>query len=103
MTEEKKEQKNNDIEKNKTQAFISYFWVFSLYVYLTNKKSKFAQFHAKQGLVVFVLSFLSIVPFFGWILSLVLLIFSIVAMMKAYNGEWYKIPFVYDLSKKIKF
>ena len=103
MTEEKKDYKNEDIEKNKTEAFLSYFWILSLYVYLVKKKSKFAQFHAKQGLVLFALSFATIVPFFGQLFGLVLLVVSVVGMIKAYNGEWYKIPFVYDLSKKIKF
>ena len=100
---EKKEIKNEDIEKNKTEAMLSYFWIVSLYVYLTKKKSKFAQFHAKQGLVLVALSFATIVPFFGQLFGLVLLVVSIAGMVKAYNGGWYKIPVVYDLSKKIKF
>jgi len=104
MTNEKKENlKDNDVEKNRIDAFLSYFWVASLYFYLIRKKSKFVQFHAKQGLILFILSFATIVPFFGQIFILVLLVVSIVAMIKARNGEWYKIPFVYELSKKINF
>ncbi|MDA3840065.1 MAG: hypothetical protein PF572_03165 [Patescibacteria group bacterium] len=103
MTNEKQDLENKDIEKNKTEAFLSYFWIVSLYVYLTKKKSKFAQFHAKQGLILFFLSFATVVPFWGQLFGLVLLIVSIVGIMKAYNGEWYKIPVVYELSKKINF
>ena len=103
MSEEQKELKNEDIEKNKTEAFLSYFWIISLYFYLSKKKSKFVQFHAKQGIVLFLLSFATIVPFFGQLFALLLVVISIVAMIRAYNGEWYKIPVIYDLSKKIKF
>ncbi len=97
------EEKNMDIEKNRTEAMLSYFWVVSLYIYLVKKKSKFAQFHAKQGLVLFALSFATIVPFFGQLLLLLLMVFSVAGIAKAHNGEWYKIPFIYELSKKINF
>lgn len=103
MTEEQNNQSlNPDIEKNKTIAAGGYLWILCLIPLLIKQKSKFAQFHAKQGLVLFGLSFATIVPFFGQILLLVLIIVSATAAVKAYNGEWWKIPFVYDLSKKIK-
>ncbi len=103
MSEKKDKKIDSDVEKNKTEAMLSYFWVISLYFYLTKKKSKFVQFHAKQGIILFLLSFATIVPIFGQLFALVLTLVSIVAMIKAYSGEWYKIPFVYDLSKSIKF
>jgi len=103
MTEEQNNQSlNPDIEKNKSVAAAAYLWILCLIPLLTKQKSKYAQFHAKQGLVLFGLSFFTIVPFFGWILFLTLIIVSATAVIKAYNGEWWKIPFVYDLSKKIK-
>jgi len=93
---------DKDIEENKQVAAMSYLWILFLIPMLTKQKSKFAQFHAKQGLVLFLASLLTVIPFFGWILSLVLIVVSIMGLMKAYNGEWWKMPFVYDLSKKIK-
>ncbi|PLX20440.1 hypothetical protein C0584_05885 [Candidatus Parcubacteria bacterium] len=103
MTEEKKEVLDQDIEKTKTMAMISYFWIASIYVYLFKKKSKFSQFHSKQGVVLFLLSFATVVPGFGQLLSLVIMFAMVWGAIKAYNGEWFKLPFVYDLSKKVKF
>jgi len=103
MSKEKETRRDNEIEKNKTDAFLSYFWVISLYFYLVKKKSKFVQFHAKQGVVLFLLSFAVVVPVLGQLFSILLFVVSVVAMIKAYNGEWYKIPYIYDFSKKIKF
>lgn len=103
MTEETNNKPlDQDVESNKSMAAMGYMWILCLVPLLTKQKSKFAQFHAKQGLVLFGLSFATIVPFFGQILLLVLIIVSATALIKAYNGEWWKVPFVYDLSKKIK-
>lgn len=103
MTEEKKDQSLSDIEKNKFYAALSYFWILSVYVYLIKRKSKFAQFHAKQGIVLFLASLVTFVPVFGQLLGLAILVFSVVGIVKANNGEWFKLPFVYELSKKVKF
>jgi len=106
MTEEKKQPtKDKDVEENKMVAALSYLWILCLVPLLSKKDSKFAQFHAKQGLILFIVElFAGLViwfPFFGQLFALVLLIVSIIGIIKAYNGEWWKVPFVYDLSKKI--
>lgn len=84
-------------------AAISYLWLLSIVFYVLKKDDAFVQFHAKQGIVIFGLSLLGMIPFLGfpiWLLSLVLVI---VGALKAYQGVKYRIPFIADLADKITF
>ncbi len=98
--EQNKKTDNKDVEQNKTIAMLSYLWILFLIPLLTAKESKFAQFHAKQGLVLFIISLATPFPVLGQILGLVLTVVCIIGIIKTLNGEWWKIPVVYDLSKK---
>ena len=97
--------KDPDVEANKGMAALSYVWVLCLIPLLGKKDSKFAQFHAKQGLVLFIIDIVAglifWLPIFGQLLIIALVVISIVGVIKAFNGQWWKIPYVYDLSKKI--
>ncbi|MFH0955918.1 MAG: hypothetical protein V1801_01735 [Candidatus Falkowbacteria bacterium] len=90
-----------DIEKNKTVAALSYVWILFLIPLLGKKNSKFCQFHAKQGLILCLLSFLSWFPLIGWLLGLAIIVIAIMGILKCLEGAWWKIPYIYDLSKKI--
>ena len=98
--------KDWDIEQNKNIAALSYVWVLCLVPLLGKRNSEFAQFHAKQGLVIFILEvivgLLIWFPVFGQLGMLVLIIVSVLGIVKAVNGEWWEIPYIYDWSKKIK-
>jgi uncharacterized membrane protein len=97
------------VEANKLVAALSYVWILFLIPLLLKRNSKFTQFHAKQGLVLFVLevivSFVNIVPVLGQIVwffaSIVFLVASIVGIIKTLNGEKWEMPYVYEWSKKI--
>jgi len=101
---------NPDINDNKLIAAMSYLWILCLVPLLTKKDSSFVQFHAKQGLTLFiaeiVVSMINIIPFLGWLIwffaSITFLIISIIGIIKALNGEEWKIPYIYDWSQKIK-
>lgn len=86
-------------------AALSYLWVISIIMLLTKKEDPFIQFHAKQGTVLFVATFIWIILLIGWILQpiVVFLVFiaSVVGFIKAYQGEKYKLPLVGDLAEKI--
>ena len=103
--ENKKTSKDLDVEINKNVAALSYVWILCLIPLLGKKKSEYAQFHAKQGLILFIAELiagvLSWFPVFGQLLVLVLLVVSIMGIVKTLNGEWWKIPFIYEWSKKI--
>ena len=94
-----------DVEENKLLAALSYVWILCLVPLLAKRESKFAQFHAKQGLVLFIIDLIASLffwfPLFGQLLMLLLLVVSILGIVKAYNGEWWKMPLVYEWSKKI--
>jgi len=92
---------NSDVEKNKGIAVLSYIWILCLVPLLGKKDSEFAQFHAKQGIILFIASLFTFVPFFGQLLMFVVIIISVIGIIKTHNGEKWKIPFIYELSKKI--
>ncbi len=105
MSEEKKKNIDKDIEENKIIAAIAYLGVLCLVPLLLKRNSKFAQFHGKQGLVLFivdiVLMFFAWIPLFGQLLMLLLMVVSIIGVVKTANGEWWKIPYLYEWSKKL--
>ena len=94
---------DKDIQENKIIAALAYLWVISIVVLLVKKDSKFAQFHAKQGLVLFLASIVSgFIPFIGWfILSPIIGIVALIGLIQALMGKYWKIPVVADLAEKI--
>lgn len=93
--------KDQDVENNKTVAALSYIWLLFLIPLILKRDSKFCQFHAKQGLILFILSFIAWFPVIGWLIGLAILVISVVGIIKALSGESWEIPYIYDLSKKI--
>jgi uncharacterized membrane protein len=95
-----------EIEPNRGLAALSYVWVLFLIPLLLKRDSKFVQFHAKQGLVLFVIEFIVSliiwIPLFGWVLMLAIIILAVAGIIKAYNGEYWKMPYIYKWSEKIK-
>jgi len=89
-----------DVQENKLIAALSYIGILCLIPLLAKKDSKFAQEHAKQGLVLliaFVILFvIGIVPILGWLIAffgdLILLIVALVAFIKCLMGEFWEIP-----------
>ncbi|MCH8049133.1 DUF4870 domain-containing protein [Patescibacteria group bacterium] len=102
-----------DIEENKVIAAIGYIFILCLVPLLFAKDSKFAQFHAKQGLALFIVDiiFLMInavigwIPIIGWFIALVLtavaVILSLTGLVKALAGEYWKLPLISDFAKKL--
>lgn len=106
-TEKKpKTSKDLDVEINKNVAAMSYLWILCLVPLLGKRDSKFAQFHAKQGLVLFGIELLASLfiwfPVFGQLFMLSLIVVSAMGIVKTLNGESWEIPFIHEWSKKIK-
>ncbi len=94
----------NDVEDNKIWAALSYISFISIVVLLAKKDSAFAQFHAKQATVLFVLSLiLWLVPIIGWMINLIVWAFAIVGLIQAAMGKWFKIPVVSQVAEKLNF
>ncbi len=111
-SEQKVQQFNQeDINKNKGITVLSYIGILCFIHLLANKDSKFAQAHAKQGLALFIVEVIvyivSIIPIIGWILgflaTILFIIVSIIGIVKVLNGEYWEIPLVSGLAKKLNF
>ena len=83
--------------------------ITGLVFYLIEKENKFVRFHAMQSIVTFGVLFvagivLAIIPVIGWALMPVLwvleLVLWIVLMIKAYQGELFKLPIAGDIAEK---
>ncbi|MFH1182803.1 MAG: DUF4870 domain-containing protein [Candidatus Moraniibacteriota bacterium] len=100
-----------DIEENKALTFLSYLGILALVPLLAKKDSKFAQYHAKQGLVLFVGWFViawiaGFIPFLGWFLivpavSILGIVLAIMGLINVANGEMKKLPVIGEFAKKI--
>jgi len=99
-----------DIDDSKAFAAIGYIGILCFVPLLLKKDSPYAQFHGKQGLVLFiaevVIFFINIIPVLGqlvWLFASVLfLILSIFGLLKAWNGESWELPVLGEYAKKIK-
>jgi uncharacterized membrane protein len=101
-----------DIEENKAITFLSYLGILALVPLLAKQDSKFAQFHAKQGIVLFVCWFVAswiagFIPMIGWFLiapavSILGIVLSIMGLMNVAKGENKELPIVGELVTKMK-
>lgn len=83
-------------------AALSYLWLLSVVMLLVKKDDAYVQFHAKQGVVLFVASMiLWFIPIIGWLLNILVFVAVILGAIKAYQGEKYEMPLVGELAKKI--
>ena len=100
-----------DIEENKALAAIGYLWILCFIPLFAKKESPFAQFHGKQGFLLFVISIglwvIGWFPFLGWLIlffgSILLVVLSIVGIIKALAGEYWEIPYIGQYAKKFNF
>jgi uncharacterized membrane protein len=97
-------------EQDKIMLILSYLGILSLIPLLTVKDSDFVKWHSKHGLVLGVgggiaASIIFAIPFLGWIVGCVLwvslLVVDIMSMVKALNGERWRIPVITDISEKL--
>jgi uncharacterized membrane protein len=99
-----------DIAENKIIAAIGYFGILFLIPFLAKKESPYAQFHAKQGMLLFfaevAVSFLAIIPIIGWFLIaplgyLALLVLSVIGIINALSGKAQQLPLLGQFADKI--
>jgi uncharacterized membrane protein len=102
--------------KPNVAALICYFgiWIAGIVFLILEKKNKFVRFHAAQSLVFF--GFVTILNgvlggffwnihfisgFLNGLIGLFAFAMWIVLMVKAYQGEWYKLPVAGDIAEGI--
>jgi uncharacterized membrane protein len=108
---------SNDISKNKTMAILSYISFLCIIPIIAAPESKYARFHANQGLVLFIgeialrvihsvlgttifnfIWFFSNMSYVFHIIGLIFIVCSIVGIVNAYNGTAKKIPVIGDIT-----
>jgi uncharacterized membrane protein len=90
-------------------------WVTGLIFFILEPKNKFVRFHAMQSIITFgafsvfwfVIGMFSLIPVLGiafsvinGILGLIALVLWIILMVKAYQGETFKLPIAGDIAEK---
>jgi uncharacterized membrane protein len=85
-------------------------WITGIIFFVLEQRNKFVRFHAAQSIVAFGTITVAGVLFglipvvggaFSSIIGIIGFIVWIIMMVKAYNGEWYKLPWAGDVAEKI--
>lgn len=97
---------SQDIADNKGTAALSYFFILVLIPLLAKPGSKFAQAHARQGLLLCIIeivaAFLFWIPVLGWLLALAILAAVICGIIQALSGKYSTLPLLGAYAEKIK-
>ncbi|TSD02230.1 MAG: hypothetical protein Athens071425_77 [Parcubacteria group bacterium Athens0714_25] len=101
---EPKKAESKDVQENKMIALLSYISILFLIPLLAKKDSVFCQFHAKQGLVLFLGELVGwlLYPFLGlgFLVHLAVLVLAIMGIINVLGGEMKKLPLVGDFADK---
>jgi fumarate reductase subunit D len=98
-----------EIQDGKFFAAIGYLNVLCFVPIYLKKGNKFAQFHGKQALVLFILEIaagiISIVPAIGDLISrfafVIFGILSLIGIIKVLMEEYWEMPVIYEISTRI--
>ena len=90
--------------QSKTVAIVSYItpigWIIAL-IMNQSKKTDLGSFHIRQALLLFIVWFvLSFVPVVGWLLNIVILVFIIMGLVYAAQGQKKEVPVLGSLAQK---
>ncbi len=98
-----------EIQEGKFFALISYISFLCIISLILKKENKFALYHAKHGLVLFVLEvaafIISVVPILGWLIwglgTVVFVCLSVWGILNAAMGKYNRVPLFSDIADKI--
>lgn len=100
---------NAEIQDAKFFAAVGYISVLCFVPLFLKKGNKFAQFHGKQALVLFILEaaagIIGIVPAIGDLVSrfafVIFGILSVIGIVKVLMEEYWEMPVVYEISTRV--
>jgi uncharacterized membrane protein len=100
---------DKEIGEGKIFALISYLGILSVVTLLLKRENKFALFHAKQGLVIFICEMgallVNVIPVLGqlvWVLAVLIFgVLSLVGIVQSLMGNYWKAPIIGDIAEKI--
>ena len=99
----------SDVENGKFFAAIGYVSILFIVPLVLKRDNKFAVFHGKQGLVLFILevaaSILKVIPAVGDVIAMLAFvvcgILSLLGIVKVLMNEYWEMPVVSDIASKI--
>jgi len=109
MPDMEKPNDKNIVREGKFFAIISYVSFLCVITLALKKDNKFALYHAKQGLVLFVMEvaafILSIIPLLGWLIGVfgyaLFFLISVWGIMQAALGVYCRIPVITKISEEV--
>jgi uncharacterized membrane protein len=84
-------------------------WITGIVFLFLEKENEYVRFHAMQSLVTFLALFIITIvigwiPILGWLISFLIsilgLVLWLILMVKAYQGEIYKLPYAGDFAEE---
>jgi uncharacterized membrane protein len=102
-------QEDKEIQEGRFFAVIAYIYFLCILTLLFKKDNKFALYHAKQGLVLFVFEvtgfILSVIPILSWLMHnpgfILAVAISLWGILKAWSGEYGRIVVISRIADKI--
>ena len=99
--------KKHTIDSRNVLAALSYLWILFLIPLILKQDDEYVEFHAKQGLVLFICwlvgwLFFSL-PLIGALLYLAIIIASALGVISALQGRYWELPLIGAYARKIKF
>jgi len=102
-------QEEQEVREGKFFAVISYISFLCIITLILKRNNRFALYHAKQGLVLFVMEvaafILSIIPLLGWLIGIfgyaLFLLVSIWGIIHSAQGIYSRIPVVTEIAEKV--
>lgn len=98
-----------EIKEGKVFAVLGYLSIFCILPLILKKENKFALFHGKQGLVLFIFEvatfIVSVLPIIGPVIfQTSIFIFGVISIwciIQVLRGEFLKIPIISNIAEKI--
>lgn len=95
----------SDIENNRIISLVSYLWILFLLPIFLARGSKFARFHANQGLVLFicttvfgilagVLSKIPVINIIVWLVEILFFVITVIGILNALAGRAKELPII---------
>lgn len=106
MTKEEEKKSSGGVN---VMALLSYLGILVLIPLLAAKEDKFAQYHAKQGLVLLIVGvigmFIGVIPIIGWLLApfitLAWLVFAVLGIVNVVGNKKKELPIIGQYAGKI--
>lgn len=84
-------------------AALSYVWFLSIILWLLKRDSTFVRFHARQGIILLIVSIVGwFIPVIGWVTNVVVFVLVVFGFVNALAGRLWRMPVVADWAEKLK-